>query len=259
MASYGQFSEQSHFQTWKVGIDLGSTFSAASYCLTSDTTDDCTAGEIKSVQNYKAASRNRSDTLRNLEVPSKLRYELGGNIRWGWDADGLVEKGLDRDIPGFMVDLFKPGLDDRNETREERRHIEELLVRLQSEFSLTKTVDDVVADFLKQLLRHVKKQLEPCGYRDDDSVQLACTVPAMWSIKAKRRTVAAAKKAAELCRFRLDDNITFLSEPEAATAYVQRKNNHLRFKVRIMYSQNYTTSLQHYREAIHSLFAMLVV
>lgn len=240
MAFYDQLPSRrkQRIQTWKIGLDLGSTFSAVSYCLTSDTTDNCTAGEIRTVQGYKAASRNRSDTLRNREVPTKVRYELGGNIRWGWDAARLVEKGLDRNIPGCMVDLFKPGLDDKNETREERRHIEELLIRLQSEFSLTKTVDDVVADFLENLLHHVKDQLEPCGYRDDDSVQLTCTVPAMWSIKAKRRTLAAVKKAAELCTFRLDNNIVLLSEPEAATAYVQRKNDRLRFKVEIICPRN---------------------
>jgi molecular chaperone DnaK (HSP70) len=222
---------QIRIQTWKIGLDLGSTFSAAAYCLTSETTDNCTAGEVRTVQGYKAARWNRSDTLRRREVPTKVRYEAGGNVRCGWDAARLAEKGLDSTIPGFMIDLFKPGLDHKEETRDERRHIEELLVQLQSEFSLTKTVDDVVADFVESLLRHVKDQLEPCGYRDDDSVQLTCTVPAMWSAKAKRRTVAAVKKAADLCRLRLDKHITVLSEPEAATAYVVRKNDRLQFKV----------------------------
>jgi hypothetical protein len=217
-------------QSWELGVDLGSTFSAAAYCLTSASTDRCTAGIVQPVVGYKRTQGDKTYSLARYEVPTKVRYEDGGrHVRWGWDVVSFMDRGMDRTIPGHVVELFKPGLDDHANTRDARRQIDETLAGL----PFAKSVDQLVLDFLTKLLQHIKTRLQAVGYQDDDNVHLTCTVPAMWSMRAKRRTIKAVEKAKEASGFAFGKSVSLCLEPEAATAYVFHRFENIQLKVSI--------------------------
>lgn len=213
-------------------MDFGSTFSAAATCLTSESTEVCTAGEVKTVQGFPRAQAGITGSgAATQEVPTKVRYEQGGEyVRWGWDVVSIMNRGGHRTMPGHVIELFKPGLDDDERNRDARRNIEEALLTL----PFAKSVDEVVEDFLAKLLSHIRTRLSRVGYRPIDNVHFTCTVPAMWSIRAKRRTIQAIERARESSGFVAGRSVKICSEPEAATAYVIRCLRNIQWKVRFL-------------------------
>ena len=101
---------------------------------------------------------------------------------------------------GVHIDLFKPPLDDRDHTKGDRDRIEAALTKLPG----GKTVDRVVTDFLRLLLIHVKSRMIQSGYDERDIVHLTCTVPAIWPLRAKRRTLNNFSKACKSAGFRIE-------------------------------------------------------
>ncbi|KAF2187999.1 hypothetical protein K469DRAFT_748795 [Zopfia rhizophila CBS 207.26] len=212
-------------QNWEVGMDFGSTFSAASFCLTSASTDFCPAGIVQAISRYMCARGDSSRT--KCDVPTKVRYEKGGrHVRWGWDVTTCMSNGIDKIIPGDVIELFKPGLDDHERTQTARHELGVTLATL----PFDKSVDEVVVDFITKLLQHVKARLSAVGYEDGDTVHIICTVPAIWSIRARRRTIKAVEEAKKASGFTVGKNVSLCSEPEAAAAYVFHKFGHIKLK-----------------------------
>ncbi|KAI6790853.1 actin-like ATPase domain-containing protein [Hortaea werneckii] len=79
-----------------------------------------------------------------------------------------------------------------------------------------KNVGAAVADYLKALFDHTKEMLKR-RYGEDlvsqTPLQVVLTVPAVWSDAAQEATLSAAKDAG------MGDDITMISEPEAAAVY----------------------------------------
>jgi hypothetical protein len=224
-------------RSWELGIDFGSTFSAVAYCLTSDSIEfGCKAGDVCSITSYPRRQGDKSLNFVRSEVPTKVRYEQEGRYkRWGWDVVYHQDNGLYRTIPGHLLELFKSGLDDHESSLEARNSLSESL----SQLPFQKSVDDVVFDYLTKLLKHAKTRLEAIGYHEGDNVHLTCTVPAMWSIRAKRRTINAAEKARREVGFSLGKSVSLCSEPEAATAYVFHKFENIKLRVGVFHNNRF--------------------
>ncbi|RMY46672.1 hypothetical protein D0863_15799 [Hortaea werneckii] len=79
-----------------------------------------------------------------------------------------------------------------------------------------KSVNSVIAEYLKALFDHTKEALKRRYseyFVSKTPLQVVLTVPAVWSDKAQEATLAAAKDAG------IGDQITMISEPEAAAVY----------------------------------------
>lgn len=86
-----------------------------------------------------------------------------------------------------------------------------------------KTARDVTFEYLRLLYSHVMKHLRehiPLTF-DSTPIQFVLTVPAIWSHAAQRATRDAAERAG--FGSREGDQITMVSEPEAAGAYCLRE------------------------------------
>lgn len=79
-----------------------------------------------------------------------------------------------------------------------------------------KSVNSVIAEYLKALFDHTKEALKRRYgeyFVSKTPLQVVLTVPAVWSDKAQEATLSAAKDAG------IGDQITMISEPEAAAVY----------------------------------------
>jgi molecular chaperone DnaK (HSP70) len=145
-----------------------------------------------------------------------------------------MERGLYRTVPGHVVELFKAGLDEREIYKDSRRQIEETLAAL----PFPKSVDEVTTDFLVKILQHIKSRLEALPYHSNDLVHLTITVPAMWTLRSRRRTIKAVEHAAQVAHLHFTKNIYLCLEPEAAAAYVFRHTENIPWKVCTLYMIN---------------------
>ncbi len=212
-------------QTIEVGVDLGSTYSGAAFSITSALTVCCNAGEVYDVAGYNPGARLRLSV--DGKVPTLLRYEKrpkGPFKRRGHEVESMMRSTAP--FPGHVVKLFKQGLDRREQTRDKRHDIEETL-------SLVgKSINEVVVDFYTPFLKHIKYQIGLVGYHSGDNVHFTVTVPAAWRMEAKRTQELAFQTAKLAAGFAAHDSVTLCSEPEAAAAYVIKKNKNLGLKVK---------------------------
>ncbi|OKL64182.1 hypothetical protein UA08_00533 [Talaromyces atroroseus] len=92
---------------------------------------------------------------------------------------------------------------------------------------------DIIADFLKHLLRHTRSQMESqYDYHNDCSVEFVLCVPAMWTEKALRTMQNAITRALRESEFIENsnhdvDNLFIVTEPEAASTYVLDKSGEI--------------------------------
>lgn len=88
-----------------------------------------------------------------------------------------------------------------------------------------KDAQTVVADYLRELWAHAKEVLgRRWPFMSTTQLEVILTVPAVWSDAAKDATLTAAKRAG------MGNNITLISEPEAAAVYTLKSMqlSHLR-------------------------------
>lgn len=88
-----------------------------------------------------------------------------------------------------------------------------------------KSAQTAVADYLRELWGHAKEALtRRWPFLSRTATDIILTVPAVWSDAAKDATLKAAKQAG------MGDNITLISEPEAAAVYTLKSMqlSHLR-------------------------------
>ncbi|KAN0089631.1 hypothetical protein V8E51_019891 [Hyaloscypha variabilis] len=203
---------------FNVGVDFGSTYSAATFVLLSASTPMLQAGKIVNVPYRVATSHNR---LHCYETPTVLRYE-DICTRWGWDAKRVEESG--EVLPGKFIDMIKLLLDEAEQSDESRR--DELRRRVADDIrKLDKTVVDVLVDYLTPFFKHIMGYMVDQGYYDlRDKVELDCTVPAIWKEKSRRKMLAAIDKAGQMSGFGFGKAVWLVSEPEAAASYVLKMN-----------------------------------
>lgn len=128
----------------------------------------------------------------------------------------MAERGTNKTIPGIDIQLWKPTMNDMKTQGVPIRQFDDG----KDPFLFEKCVDEVSVDFLSLLFQHVKTRMAVKGYDDRDIVHMACTVPAMWSRTANKRTLDAVLEAGRGSNFAFCEDISIWSEPEAATAYV---------------------------------------
>jgi hypothetical protein len=143
----------------------------------------------------------------NEKVPSSISYENGKPHRWGY----TVEPG-DNSLKWIKVLLeTSPRFADKVALIKKSN---ELLQRL------NKKADEVVADYLRFLWQYTLKdisRLKGADYEKRYDLQVFLTVPALWSDEAKERIQSAGRAAG------FPQNITCISEPEAAALHVLRE------------------------------------
>lgn len=145
-------------------------------------------------------------------------------VREGWDATGIVKEtrnnhsNLEQNLHVFggFKRLLYDGL--AGSLFEERLAV------------LSKSIEDVVADYLAELVQLTKHHMEHCGYRQGDLVQFIYTVPAIWTDRAKQAIMVSAQTAMDNCDFS-NGSISLCSESMAAAAYVFQVNKSVDLEV----------------------------
>ncbi|KAH0016072.1 actin-like ATPase domain-containing protein, partial [Aureobasidium melanogenum] len=200
-------------------IDLGSTYSAsaATYSGKPEPPE-----KLEPITGWTGGDNSE-------KVPTLLRYETSGDIsqfgdsrhrRAGSDEStlfvgeqttGVAEWGFEVDKDKEHIQFVKLLLDPHQQLPEyvSRRDLEARLRRA------GKTAVQAAADYLVNLKQHVLEQLEQRFSEEmcaTTKIEFVLTVPAVWSDAAKDAT----RKAAELAGMNEDDNLSMITEPEAA-------------------------------------------
>jgi molecular chaperone DnaK (HSP70) len=210
---------------WKIGIDFGSTYSSAAFCLVSGPANGAKLQRIYPVHCSHHISGRSIDEM--SEFPTILVYEGSTPIvHWGSSAWIIVKdmrkNHIDRERQVYVFESFKPLLQDEcaSSLFEERLAV----------LPFHKSLEDLIADYLTGLLHVTKNQMMRCGYIDGDFVQLVCTVPAMWTDRAKQTTLASSGRAQDNCKF-TNGSASLCYEPVAAAAYIFQVDKSVDLKV----------------------------
>jgi molecular chaperone DnaK (HSP70) len=112
---------------------------------------------------------------------------------------------------------FKLLLDEKNKVGRGSDKVKSTLQQLET---LQKAPEDVAVDYLSLVWQYAKEDIRKV--RGDDwekiyTVNAILTVPAIWSEAAKSRTLRIAKQAG------IPDNVSLVSEPEAAALAILRE------------------------------------
>jgi hypothetical protein len=169
-----------------------------------------------------------SDDESNFEQAQQLdvQHSRLDAIFWGY----RVQKHLKEiDIPkddARRLARFKLILDNQSEeTNTVRTELAPILKNLKRSKAIRQDAD-VIRDYLEQLLRHTKSQLQLSGaYGDNTPVEFVLCVPGVWPSRARltmQESLAAAAQRAAFGTLVCNnfDNLFIVSEPEAAAACV---------------------------------------
>lgn len=204
---------------FKIGLDYGTTYSAGVFCLQSGSTLHLTSGKIYPFHAY--AKEDNDAKSKDHEQPSDIRYEANGIVKIGGDTLDWPSSN------GHCIRRAKLGLDDRPETAPARITLMNDIRRLPSDMTPTQ----VISDYLTELFGTFKDQLILAGYEPRDFIELNCTVPSIWTHRARRSMITAIEKAADRSGLVFDPVIRLWPEAEAATEHVVHEQPNLNLKV----------------------------
>lgn len=141
-----------------------------------------------------------NDTSNVDKAPTVLTYKNRKPDQWGYKVGERA----------VSLSWFKLLLDESNKIG---RSSSKVISTLQQLEALGKSPEDAAADYLRLVWQYAKEDI--AKHRGDDwennsSVRAVLTVPAIWSEKAKDRTLRIAKRAG------IPDDVSLVSEPEAA-------------------------------------------
>lgn len=139
----------------------------------------------------------------SLKVPTVISYDEK-NMLWGYQVGPFKE----------ALRGIKLLLDDDQETKYKPSVASKALL---DKYDMD--VVQVTGDYLRQIINYVKTTIERrLGSKAEDmDLRFILTVPAVWSDKAKHRTMTAAIKAGVP-----SEDVSLISEPEAAALYSLR-------------------------------------
>lgn len=180
-----------------IGIDFGTTFSAASWATTAGRRD------VKMVNDWPTP---HGKNLNDDQVPSAIAYDRDGVVtKWGYHV-------RDQDSDAFQFRWMKILLDPSHKYYKEAPRMMEMIAALAT---LGKSAEDVVSDFLKCFWEHTLKTLQRKHEElTQYTLQVVLTVPAVWSPSAKDKTLKAAIKAG------MPEDLQLVTEPETAALAV---------------------------------------
>ncbi|KAJ6115348.1 hypothetical protein N7486_001126 [Penicillium sp. IBT 16267x] len=177
-----------------IGLDFGTTFSGIAWAL-----EGCNGDDVEVIQEWPGKGNSTSQ-----KVPTLISYH-NDRIQWGYQVDEM----------NTAVRGVKLLLDDSQPIRYVPAAESERLIQ-----ALKKKPVDVAGDYMKVIVSHIKFILDRRGMGDlleTLDIQYILTIPGVWSDKAKDLTMQAACLAG-IPR----NNLTLLSEPEAAAVYAIR-------------------------------------
>lgn len=173
-----------------IGIDFGTTHSGVSWAVNGG------SKVIRLINNWPDPT---ASTASKDKVPSSISYVNGKPQKWGYTV-GLNDESF-RWIKILLeenhkyVTMVEPVKDSNTLLRK-----------------VDKTAQEVVADYLKLLWDYTIDDIRKFhpDYKDIFSLRVVLTVPAIWSHRAKEKTLQAAKIAG------MPGEIKLVTEPEAA-------------------------------------------
>ncbi|KAH7370903.1 Hsp70 family protein-like protein [Rhexocercosporidium sp. MPI-PUGE-AT-0058] len=176
-----------------VAIDFGTTFSGIAYAFKNRDKPD-----VVSIMDWPGLQGRKQP-----KVPTAICYDDRDTSKFTWGGERHhgsvfqhVKLLLDPDQP---MPIYLPETTAKADTKR-----------------LGKPAVDVAADFIKTMYDHAMSKIGstvPRGYMDICQKHFVLSVPAVWSDKAKDKTLKAAEKAGVF-------PVTLIKEPEAAALYV---------------------------------------
>ncbi|KAM5526222.1 hypothetical protein QSH57_001883 [Fusarium oxysporum f. sp. vasinfectum] len=177
-----------------IALDFGTTYSGVAYCFCNSSSKP----DVRPIVDWvglEGRTQPKVPTAILYDPHDSTNFKWGGQLTWRDDHVQGVKLLLD-------LKQTRPSyLPSSSAKREIRR--------------LPKDVVDVVADFMKAMYSHALDKIGskvPRDYLDLCEKSFVLSVPAVWSDKAKERTIQAAKKAGVY-------PVTLVKEPEAAALY----------------------------------------
>ncbi|TVY30987.1 Heat shock 70 kDa protein [Lachnellula hyalina] len=175
-----------------IGLDFGTTFSGIAYAFSNERKPD-----LVSIMDWPGLEGNKQP-----KVPTVICYDEADKTKFTWggmkhprEVVPGIKLLLDPDQPG---PLYLPESSAKSDLK-----------------SLGKPAVDVAADFIGAMYKHAISRIEskvPSDYLEMCQKQFVLSVPAVWSDKAKNKTLQAAKRAGI-------HPISLIKEPEAAAMY----------------------------------------
>ncbi|KAI1374961.1 actin-like ATPase domain-containing protein [Hypoxylon crocopeplum] len=173
-----------------IALDFGTTFSGIAYAFN----NLGKRPQINPILDWPGLEGHRQPkvpTLISYDPEDPKKFKWGGQVSWRSEAIQGVKLLLD---PDQRRPVYLP----KSELKR-----------------LPKDPIDVAADFIGAIYSHALSKIQSAGvkdYFDFCQKQFVLSVPAVWSDKAKDRTLRAAKKAGI-------HPVTLIKEPEAAALY----------------------------------------
>jgi hypothetical protein len=192
--------------------------------------EDCDSSSNASEADFSGYFSDSSDPVAGpkLDVAHEqlVQKERHHQLLWGYGVHAALLKPGKFNNTGTRVRRFKLMLDyDGHSTKELRRELSGQ-TRLLKRRKAVACQEQMISDYLEQLLRHAKNRLQATGdLRSDSQVEFVLCVPNLWSEKACRimhDSMAQAIEASELGRLtqKCIDNLFIVAEPEAAAEFV---------------------------------------
>lgn len=200
---------------YKLGLDHGTTYTAIVVYLYSGKRTQLQPELIFPIRNY---CQNEAGGGKAGQVASVIRYifhDASQEIKFGENALAMSLK------PGYTIRRAKLGLDGRRETELYRTQT----LRKLKELPVRKTLVNVISDFLTQVFRRVKNELDDLGYNSRDSLELNYAAPLEWSCFSHRDMAEAIAQAAQAASLVIDKGIKVWPEPEAALEHILTLEN----------------------------------
>ncbi|KAI1084122.1 actin-like ATPase domain-containing protein [Whalleya microplaca] len=177
-----------------IALDFGTTFSGVAYAF-------CNPGKKAEVipildwPGQKGYRQPKIPTVILYDPDDLTKFQWGGQVGWRTESVQGVKLLLD---PDQQRPFYLPTGNIKNEIKK-----------------LPKEPLDVAADFIGAIYNHALSKIESASVKEYFQLcqkQFVLSVPAVWSDKAKDKTLRAAKKAGI-------HPVTLIKEPEAAALY----------------------------------------
>ncbi len=208
-----------------IGVDFGTTFSAAAYAIDHGTGKSFDTRDIQIITQYPDGDGSEDD---KNEVPTELLYKEGEKHpdAWGWSARNILkESQMPHRLRPHFASRFKLLLSAKDNSKEIRE-------KLEHKFTSDGRVPlDLIVDFLAPLGDHILQYIQR---KEDDEAEFlrwrrkwTFTVPADWTPYARRQMLDAVRAAG------FEGDLKLISEPEAAALYILEKRHDERKKLSV--------------------------
>lgn len=161
----------------------------------------------------------------------QITDETTSDFVWGYEIHELIQP--DVDLSNFnRITKSKLLLDNSPRTQSVRDELRPILAKLKNKTkkpgrpNVYKTDEDIIADYLTQLLLHTKKELTThFNVPNGIAIEHVLTVPVIWNAKACRTMQSAMETAIRNSGLGTINGLFLVSEPEAAAAFIIGKDN----------------------------------